>query len=730
MQRPWLAISLVFIAGSLCGAWAILGLLPAALWCRGRPGVALACLTFAAGGAARHHEARWQSDAPAPLSLPLEGTVIDCVQRGPQYRVRVQPDATPDHWIAARLDHRPPGLAGGSRVLLTGALRPLDPADNPGGFDAEAHGRRQQVRWRLSGDVVLRAPAGWWARGTARARDAARRHLSRSDHPYGAGVLTGLLLGDRNAVPETAQDGLAASGLGHLLAVSGLHVGGLGAALALIIGRIGRRRRWQHVDGLIFAVSAPLMLGFVALAGFPLSACRAAVMIGLYLLGRALGRPPDALNLLGLAAIWAIAMRPSIIWTPAFQLSFGAVLGLIWLTPRDTRRWTGALWVALIAWIVTAPIQAVHFGTWAPISAWANLALLPFALLLVPLGLFALLIAPLWIAPLNWATAGAELLADFAIEIGEIGGLRVVGSHAAWWLALGVVALVVWRTRAWRLGVGLALTCVVGGITQRPRDGVVDVLAIGQGDAIIVRDAGRAILIDVGPPESAGRLLGALRRAGIGAIDAVYISHGHPDHDGGLHRLIGRIAIGAVYTNGRPRGGPLWQQVRAGLAARGVRVRPATAETIALGRLRVQVLPPPDEPEWGENDTSLLLAIHGPALSMLFTGDIEGEGEAYWRERLPAFATPVVLKVPHHGSKTSSSAAFLDALAPAAAVFPVGRRNRYRFPHHTVRARYAARGVPMRRTDRDGRVRVDLVTGRITALHAEPLDIPPTSSEK
>lgn len=730
MQRPWLAIGLVFIAGSLCGLWALLALPPTILLLRRRPGLALACLTFAAGGAARHQENRWSIDAPAGLNLPVDGTVIDCLQRGSRYRLRIRPDTTPDHWIDARLSTRPHGMAAGARVLVTGRLRPLDPADNPGGFDAAAYGRQRNVRWRLSGDVVLLAPAGRLARWTAQARDRARRALQRTDRPYGAGMLAGLLLGDRNAVPEVAQDGLSAAGLGHLLAVSGLHVGGVGAVLALLVGRIGRRRRWQHVDAVIFGLSAPLMGAFVALAGFPLSACRAALMIGLYLLGRALGRPPDALNLLGLAAIWAIAMRPSTLWTPAFQLSFGAVVGLIWLCPRTSSRWTGAFWVACVAWGVTAPIQAAHFGTWAPISPWANLALLPFALLLVPFGLFAVLLAPIWSTPLVWAAAGAELLADFAWEIGQIGGLHAVGTHGAWPLALGVVALIAWRTRAWRANAILATVCMIGTVMSRPVQGVVEVLAIGQGDAIILRDQDQVMLVDTGPPESASRLLGALRRSGIDRIDAVFISHGHPDHDGGLHRLVGRITIDAVYTNGRPRQGGRWRQVRRGLAERGVRVLPAPAMALALGRLQLDVRPPPDAPDWSENDASLVIAVHGPRLGVLLTGDIEAEGEAQLSRTLPDFATPVVLKVPHHGSKTSSSAALLDALKPAAAVFPVGRHNRFHFPHRRVLARYAERQVPVRRTDTDGRIQIDCVRGQIRTLHAEPLDIPSIPSEK
>lgn len=722
MSRPWIAIAISFLVGAALGAVALVGALGAAL-VRRRPGLALLGLTLAAGGAARVAEERWVDAAPAAIVLPADGAVVDVRQRGDRLRVEVALDSTPDHRVEAWLDRRPRGLARGARVRITGRLVGLPPADNPGGFDAAADGRRRRVRWRLRGELALRQPASAIPLAIARSRDQARAALARSAHPHGAGVLTGLLLGDRQAVPDDARRGLERAGLGHLLAVSGLHVGGLGALLALLVARIGRRLRWRRIEWIILAVAAPFTLAFVTLAGFPLSACRAAVMIGLYLLGRAVGRPPDPLNLLGLAALWAVATRPSVALTPAFQLSFGAVGGLILLCPRGRSRWIDAATVALVAAIVTAPLQAAWFGTWAPIAAWANLALLPFALLLVPFGLIALLLAPITMVPLDLAAMGAELLGDFAGEIGALGGLCHVGTHGAWWLALGTVALVAWRTRWWRFSGGLAALCVLGAIVARPPDGVAEVIAIGQGDAILIRDGGEAILVDTGPPESAHRLMGALRRAGVERLTAVFISHGHPDHDGALGPLLADFTVDAVYTNGRPRAGRAWQQVAATLARRGVRVQVARADKVRLGDLAIEVRPALADPQASENDASVVLAVHGPALGLLLTGDLEAAGEAALVADPPRFATPLVLKAPHHGSKTSSSDALLDTLTPQAAVFTVGRRNRFNFPHRRVLARYAAREIPTRRTDRAGWMRIDLTTGRLTSLRGAPLDL-------
>ncbi|MEZ4464175.1 MAG: ComEC/Rec2 family competence protein [bacterium] len=622
MSRPGLALALAFflgslgaLAGVLAGALASLAALAAR-----RPGLALAGVAVAAGGAAALAESRFIAEAPAALARPVDGRVRHVEQRGATLYAVVAPDEAPAWGVRVALHHRPPGLAAGARVRLLGPLLPLDPADNPGGFDAEAWAARRQVRWRSREPIALLAPASAAAIVLQDGRDAARRHLDAVPRAYGAAVLRGLLLGDRAAVPAEALRGFNASGTAHLLAVSGLHVGGLAWVLALGVRHLGHRRRWRRVDALSAAVALPAVTLFVFLAQAPLSAVRAGVMVGLYALGRALGRPPNPLNLLGFAALLALLDAPSVAAEPGFQLSFGAVAALLTLATRQTTWWRSLLQVSVIAWLATAPIQAAHFGTFSPVAPLANVLLVPFAsLVLVPLGLLGLALAPLTLAPLTFTAALAEALAALAEGFGQWPGLWVVGAHGAAWLA---VPLVLWiGRRRLRLALPAAAACVAAGFALRPPDATVDFVAVGQGDAMIVRGGGQVLLVDTGPPTGADALLAYLRHEGIGRVDRVIISHGHPDHDGGLEALAAEIPIGEVWTHGRALPTDRWRRIRAALGP--TPVRRAPLGHTPLGPLAVEVLLTSPPADLEENDASVALRVVGPAGSVLLTGDLE-----------------------------------------------------------------------------------------------------------
>ncbi len=731
----WLGAALGPTPGAL---YIALGaLLVAGVW-RGPPGVLLAA---AAGGVlcgiGEHH---WRDALPVePPPTPTYATVRAVSLAGGTVDVRLAPDGAPAHGATLRLARRPAGLAPGARVRAVGRWRPLAPADEPGGWDAAARGARDGVAWRARGALDVVTPAPGYAAWSIRAREAARRRLAASRRPYGAALLTGLLLGDRAAVPESARDALQATGTGHLLAVSGLHVGGL----ALVVGGFGLAlaRRWPavHTHRWAAALAAPAVLGFVTLAQFPLSACRAGLMVGLYLVGRGLGRRPDGVILLGWAAVILLADGPAGAAGAGFQLSFGAVGALLWLATgpasagaapadgisRAARRLRLATSTAVIAAAATAPVEAWHFGTVAPLAPLANLLLCPLAaMVLVPLGLVGLALAPLTGLPLDVAAAGAEGLTALAEVFAGWGGSWIVGRAMAPAAAIPLAVLVLLRMGRPRAASAGALLLAGIAAIARPAGGAVDFLPVGQGDAVLVRSAGHAMLVDAGPDPTGFRLLGALRRAGIDRLDAVFVSHAHPDHFAGLSALVDRVDIGAVWFNGR-RGGRSWQAMARRLTARGVPLRRARPGRFSVGGLAVSVLvggPRPSEP-LSENDASLVLRVDGPAASVLLTGDLEAAGEARLLAEAPRPVT--VLKAPHHGSRTSSGPALLDRLCPAAVVHTVGRHNRFGLPHPAVLARYAAADIDNHRTDRDGRVTLDLDVGSIGAHRRARRRLPP-----
>lgn len=729
----WFGAGLGAVPGA---AWLALGALLVARLSAGPAGMLLAA---AAGGAlCGVGEHRWQDALPAePPTAPIEATVRAVNLRGEAVDVTLAADGSP-HFGTLRLPRRPRGLAPGARVRAVGRFRTLAPADEPGGWDAASRGALDGVAWRGRGALDVLAPAPAYAEWSIRAREAARRHLAASRRPFGAAVLSGLLLGDRAAVPASARDALQATGTGHLLAVSGLHVGGL----ALVLGGIGlaAARRWPavHPHRWAVALAGPAVLGFVTLAQFPLSACRAGLMVGLYLVGRGLGRRPDGVILLGWAAVVLLAGGTSGAAGAGFQLSFGAVGALLWLgsaaTPcadgpaedrisRAARRLRLAALTAVVAAGATAPVEAWHFGTVAPLAPLANLILCPLtAVVLVPLGLVGLALAPLTGLPLDLAAAGAEALTALAEVFAGQGGPWVIGRHMTPAAAIPLTVLALARAGRPRGALVAAIVLAGSAIAMRPTGSRVDFLPVGQGDAVLVRSAGRALLVDAGPDPDGFRLLGALRRAGIDRLDAVFVTHAHPDHFAGLAALLDRVDIGGVWFNGR-RGGRSWQAVARRVVARGVPLRRARRGRFTLGRVAVSVLVGGTRAALSENDASLVLRVDGSAASVLLTGDLEAVGE----ERLLAGAPrPVtVLKAPHHGSRTSSGPALLARLCPAAVVHTVGRHNRFGLPHPAVLERYAAAGVDGYRTDRDGRVTLDLDAGLISAHRRAGRALPP-----
>lgn len=685
-----------------------------------RPASVLLGVALIGGLLAGRRDARWAEAVPALPASPLIGEVTAVRLVGAQVDVMVAPDTHPDHALALRLDRRPVGVAVGARVRVVGRWWRPDPADEPGGYDARAAARAAQVGWRGSGAIEVVEPAGYGVMLTMRA--GARAALGRSDRPYGAAVLTGLLLGDRAAVPDSAREALRITGTGHLLAVSGLHVGGLAAVVALVAMAVARRLHRRRPAVWAAAGAVPVAVGFVALAQFPLSACRAGLMVGAYLVGRALGRRADPLVLLGWAAVVIVAATPTAASSAGFQLSFGAVAAL--LASGGERGLRGAVATAVVAAGATAPLEAWHFGTIAPLAPLANLLLCPIAALgLVPLGLVGLALAPLWSGPLELAAAGAEAMVALAEAIGELGGAVIVGRHAAPLVALPLLAVFAARRGGWRFGAAGAVALAAVALWMWPRGPRVDFLPVGQGDAVLVRGGGRAVLVDAGPEERGFRLIGALRRAGVGRLDLAVVTHAHPDHYAGLVAASRVVEVGAVWFNGRHSTSPGWQRLRAALSDVEWR-RPPPRERFTLGEMTLTALTG-GEAGLAENDASLTLRLDAPGGSVLLTGDIEAAGEA---QLLAGVTEPVaVLKVPHHGSQTSSGAALLDAVCPTAAVFTVGRRNRHRLPHADIVERYRRRGVEVWRTDVDGRVTLRLGVSPTIEAHRrarQPLTAP------
>ncbi|HZF07825.1 MAG TPA: DNA internalization-related competence protein ComEC/Rec2 [Thermoanaerobaculia bacterium] len=535
----------------------------------------------------------------------------------------------------------------------------------------------------------------------------------------GLALARALVLGDPSHLPLAWRRGLAATGLTHLLSVSGLHVA-LVAALALILGGLLPRplRRLRPLPAAV-AVGAYLLL-----VGPHPALLRASLMALLALLSLALERPPAAANGLGWAVALLVLWDPAVVERPAFALSAAAAAGVVLLSPPLARRFhrlplrlgtalavsLGAMLTALPVALplfhslpVLAPLAALVAVPWTGLSLLGSLAWTVLAIAAPALAVRTVPVLDALAAPYGWpAAAGPHLWPSLPL-------LATVPVAAA--LAAGLILLLLGgrlRSLAGLLLVALA----AWGLAQPfrvPHGRELALLDVGQGDSILLRDGRHAVLVDGGGWEGAdfgGRvLLPALLGEGVRHLDAIVMTHPDRDHCGGLADLAAHLPVDAVWTGpGWPATGCAGElftlpRVRTRLLAPGMALR--------VGRWRLAVLHAgePSGDERKVNERSLVLAAEAAGRRVILTGDAGREAEAEMLDRWPAAALRAdLLKVGHHGSNGSTGDDLLDAVSPRLALVSVGLANPYHHPSPAVLARLARRGIPVLRTDRSGEV--------------------------
>lgn len=571
----------------------------------------------------------------------------------------------------------------------------------------------------------------------ARVRGAGVRRIDEvfTRHPE---LVASLLLARRDGLDRDVRERYARAGLSHLLAISGLHVGLIAGILLLLAGAAGVRR------SRVPAVAAAGTVLYVALLGAPDSASRAALQIILVLSARALQRPSRTEATIAAAALILLAADPAAISRPGFQLSFAGVAGILALrrpllrplgplsrwrpVGKPAGRWLAdGLATSLAATLATAPIVVWHFGRVAPIGIAANLIAIPLLGAAVPALALALAAGVVWVPAGRFIAGGGELLLDVldrlataaaAVPFGTVAVLPVSAFTITGAVALGFAgSRRLGRVRgAVRGAVWSAVAIAVLMVAPlRPAGDRVEIhlIDVGQGDAIAVRSpGGRWLLVDAGfagtdYDAGASRVVPYLSSRGVRRIEGLVITHADGDHMGGA---------GAVMRSLRPRwaGGPgvvagkgqyvaLLQQAGA-LRVPWIAMR--RGMELELDGMTVTVLYPGDEDVDVEdaNDASVVMRVAYGEFAALLTGDAPAEVESLLVRQLGRRLDADVLKVGHHGSSTSTTAALLSATGARTAVISAGRGNRYGHPNRDVLARLRQGQLEVYRTDRQGSV--------------------------
>ena len=634
----------------------------------------------------------------------------------------------------------------GDRVTLLGRLRLPSGARNPGAFDYRRFLYLQNIHATLSlsrSVQILAVEPGrgsrLWEDVVLPIRRSVRQSIRRNLDGAPADLLQGMLLGDKHRISPEVRDSFRRTGLAHALVISGLHVG-LVAVFFFTAFKLCRLP-----DGLTCAATV-LVLGLYALVTeMEPPVVRASIMAAVILLGRMAGRPGDIYNSLGLAALVILVAWPTSLFSLGFQLSFGATLAIVGLHapiahlfPASWRRdhrvsdWVIApLCVSLAAQIGTGPLIAYHFQQFALISLAANVVVAPLLGLVVSLGLLSALSG--WWAPLAATAFNAANYVVLKSLIAMVDGLASLPFASVTTFRPGpfflltsfVLALLLGRMPGSRRAricfiyvvLVWANVSVWSPLLRRDHLEVV-FLDVGQGDGAFIRfPNGRTMVVDGGSCSArfdygARVLLPFLKYRGLGRVDVVVASHPHNDHIGGLVRLLEEVEVGHYLDSGQLYDSWTARRLRALIGAKGIGYhRVAAGDTlVGLGGVGALILHPTGEfvtPEGASpydlNNGSVVFALNYGKVRVLFSGDVEKESDPSllsWGERLRA----TVLKVPHHGSSTSSRPSFVRAVKPEIAVVSVGAFNKFRHPAPVVMDRLGAAGARTFRTDRSGAV--------------------------
>lgn len=630
----------------------------------------------------------------------------------------------------------------GERWRFTIRLRRPHGAINPAGFDIEAwmlernlrasgyvrDGRASQVPERL--ESMVWRPFYAVERARAWLRDRLIISLGSARH---GGVLLALVIGDQRAISEPDWTLFNRTGIAHLVSISGLHVTMLAALAAGVTGALWRRSpralAWWPVQSAALLAGALTALAYALLAGWGVPAQRTVIMLATVAIAWSMRARFGPGTALAAAAAMVCLIDPWAVTAAGFWLSFGAVASIFWVmhgrVPQQRAAGGGWSWraiavaaarVQLAVTLALIPATVMLFQQLSVVSPLANLLAIPLVSWIVtPLALLGAMFAALP-APLSALAAGLLGLANGVFSIlwtvleamASAPWAALAVAAPPWPLAALALAGVAWllAPRGWPLRwIGLvALLPLFVWPVARPQAGELwlTALDVGQGSAVVIETRAQTWLYDAGPRYSsdtdAGQrvILPYLRARGITVLDGMIVSHLDSDHSGGAASVLAGVAVGRVLSSVAP-GSPVLAGARA-------HERCVAGQIIVAGDLVMRMLHP-DAADYAQprstNAMSCVVEVRIGGTSALLTGDVPAAEEAAMLAR-GTLTTMTWIAVPHHGSRSSSSEALLQAVQPAWAAVQSGYRNRFGHPDSNVLARYQRHGVTVERTDRSG----------------------------
>lgn len=540
-------------------------------------------------------------------------------------------------------------------------------------------------------------------------------------------LITSIILGKSSYMEEESLDFYREIGLAHVLAVSGLHIGVISSFLIFLLSRLGIKRR----TNVIITLSIIWLYGYMI--DYPASILRANIMFTIILYSQLIHRPFDSINNLALAAFILLVINPYYLFDVGFQLSFLATFSLLSFTPKIAHlfypydnRLTNSLASILAVHIGLFPIQAYYFNSFNPLSLLANLVVVPLLSLSLIIGMmvlslyfwmgrFSLFFAYLLNLLLSLQFKLLRLLDSLPISLVKLKSpemFSIILFYISLFIIFKMIKIDKIDKRIIRVIVVYLIILLVWDFFLIIGDESMEIhfIDVGQGDAILIRTKYHNYMMDTG-----GSLFGNfdigknitlpyLEKLGIRRLDAVFISHFHEDHCQALPTLMDQLRIDNIVSGYAPEKGEVAEAIRESkipftIVNRGDRVY--LDKNIVL-----EVLWPKEDVAYlSENNKSLVALLRYRDFNILFTGDLEKEGEGILAKEMEEVD---IIKIPHHGSKTSSTEGFLEKTRPQYGVISVGRNNFYNHPSPEVVERYEKFQTKLYRTDENGLIKVKL----------------------
>ncbi|RTZ61151.1 MAG: DNA internalization-related competence protein ComEC/Rec2, partial [Gammaproteobacteria bacterium] len=604
---------------------------------------------------------------------------------------------------------------------------------NPGLFDYEKYLFQKRIRatgYVKKPDTAIRLDDGRGRFSIHRMRqELADSVLHALGESPASGLIVALATGIRSGITAQQWDVMRATGTNHLMAISGLHIGLFAGAVYWLFvklwSRLPRLALWLPAQKAAIAPALLAAVFYAALAGFTIPVQRALVMLIIALLALAVNRKTSPLHILALALTGVLLFDPLSVMSAGFWLSFSAVSIIAWAVSGVSRRGKAgqAVFVQVAVSLGLIPLLLLFFGQFSWLSPLANLLAVPvIGLLVTPVVLLGVVLQLAGLGNLSatlWQVAAqvtSWLWQTLTLAQQHLPAVLMPFSPAWWTIPAALLGILLLLSPKGVPGRALGALWLLPLFLFRPDlpgpgEIHLSVLDVGQGLALVVQSHNNTLVYDVGRRYSDRFDVGAdivapyLRRLGVDHVDQLIVSHEDEDHRGGVPGLRKEMPVSAIYSSvpelfdgAQPcHSGQSW--------------RDGAVEYQVLYPLQTEM---ETETELKDNNLSCVVLVSGPYGAVLIPGDIEKKAEQLLLEQYGDELQSTILLAPHHGSKTSSSVDFIDAVNPRLALFSTGLRNRFHHPHAKVRKRYRDRQIETLNTAWSGAITVTLAREGVT----------------